>query len=102
MTSVEHSEVQFGRTLIEYDIRRSSKRRTVAVTIFPAGNIILTAPTGATIPNDAIGGSRDNTRDITNVIVGEDVGGSYYSVVVMCDQPNGRASEVEFVFKFGI
>lgn len=49
MTSVEHSEVQFGRTLIEYDIRRSSKRRTVAVTIFPAGNIILTAPTGASV-----------------------------------------------------
>ena len=30
------------------------------------------------------------------------LGGNYYSVVVMCQQPGGRESEVEFVFKFGI
>lgn len=76
----------------------AAKRSTISTKHYDGTN----APTGATIPNDAIGGSKDNTRDITNVIVGEDVGGAYYSVVVMCDQPGGRASEVEFVFKFGI
>ena len=78
----------------------AAKRSTISTKHYD--DVGPTVATGATIPNDAIGGSRDNTRDISNVIVGEDVGGSYYSVVVMCDQPGGRASEVEFVFKFGI
>jgi hypothetical protein len=46
---VEHSEVQFGRTLIDYDIRRSSRRKTVAVTVHPTGTVILTAPVGASV-----------------------------------------------------
>ncbi len=40
----EHSEVQFGRTRISYDIRRSSRRSTVAVTVAPPGLVLLTAP----------------------------------------------------------
>jgi predicted metal-dependent hydrolase len=40
----EHSEVQFGRTRISYAIRRSSRRRTVAVTVAPPGLVLLTAP----------------------------------------------------------
>jgi len=42
--SREHSEVQFGRTRISYDIRRSSRRSTVAVTVAPPGLVLLTAP----------------------------------------------------------
>lgn len=49
MTPSEHSEVQFGRTLIEYGIRRSARRKTVAVTVFPTGDIVLTAPKTATV-----------------------------------------------------
>lgn len=45
----EHSEVQFGRTLIDYGIRRSSRRETVAVTVHPTGTVILTAPVGAPV-----------------------------------------------------
>ena len=40
----EHSEVQWGTTRIPYDIRRSSRRRTVALTVAPPGQVILTAP----------------------------------------------------------
>jgi predicted metal-dependent hydrolase len=40
----EQSEVQFGRTRISYDIRRSSRRSTVAVTVSPPGVVVLTAP----------------------------------------------------------
>jgi predicted metal-dependent hydrolase len=45
----EHSEVQFGRTLIEYGISRSKRRKTVAVTVHPTGNVILTAPPTASV-----------------------------------------------------
>lgn len=45
----EHSEVQFGRTVIEYGINRSHKRKTVAVTVYPSGNVILTAPPTASV-----------------------------------------------------
>lgn len=40
----ERSEVQWGRTKIPYDIRRSDRRRTVALTIVPPGSVVLTAP----------------------------------------------------------
>jgi len=40
----ERSEVRWGTTRIPYDIRRSSRRRTVALTVSPPGQIILTAP----------------------------------------------------------
>lgn len=45
----EHSEVQFGRTLIDYGIRRSQRRKTVAVTVLPTGRVVLTAPTDTSI-----------------------------------------------------
>ena len=42
---LERSQVQFGRTCIPYSIRRSARRRTVAVAVEPTGNVLLTAPT---------------------------------------------------------
>jgi predicted metal-dependent hydrolase len=44
MVAVEHSHVQFGHTRIPYAIRRSAKRRTVALTIVPEEGVELTAP----------------------------------------------------------
>ena len=41
----ERSEVRWGTTRIPYDIRRSSRRRTVALTVTPPGQVLLTAPT---------------------------------------------------------
>ncbi len=40
----EQSQVQWGRTKIQYDIRRSDHRSTVALTVAPPGAVILTAP----------------------------------------------------------
>lgn len=40
----ERSEVQWGRTKIPYDIKRSRRRRTVALTVGPPGSLVLTAP----------------------------------------------------------
>lgn len=62
----------------------------------------VTASTGALIPASAVGGSQNTVRDMANVITPGSLGGNFYSVVVMCEQPSGRSSEVEFVFKFGI
>lgn len=45
----EGSEVHFGRTRISYDIRRSSRRGTVAVTVSPPGLVVLTAPQGTPV-----------------------------------------------------
>jgi predicted metal-dependent hydrolase len=45
MNSTEVSAVQFGRTTIEYHVRRSRRRHTVAVSIHPEVGVLLTAPT---------------------------------------------------------
>lgn len=42
--ALEQSVVQFGRTRIPYGIRRSGRRKTVAVTVSPPGTVVLTAP----------------------------------------------------------
>lgn len=49
MQVVEHSAVQYGRTLIPYAIRRSGRRGTVAVAVEPSGEVLLTAPTGVPV-----------------------------------------------------
>ncbi|MFP2903923.1 M48 family metallopeptidase [Pyxidicoccus sp. 3LFB2] len=41
---LERSEVRWGSTRIAYDIRRSSRRRTVSVSVSPPGQVLLTAP----------------------------------------------------------
>jgi predicted metal-dependent hydrolase len=45
----ETSAINFGRTRLEYGIRRSSRRKTVAVTIDPEDGVLLTAPEGVTV-----------------------------------------------------
>lgn len=43
----EERQVCFGRTVIDYGIRRSPRRRTVSVAVDPALGVMLTAPTTA-------------------------------------------------------
>ncbi|MEE9384769.1 MAG: YgjP-like metallopeptidase domain-containing protein [Nannocystaceae bacterium] len=45
----ESSKVQYGRTLIEYGIRRSERRKTVAVAVDPVEGVMLTAPVGVAV-----------------------------------------------------
>jgi predicted metal-dependent hydrolase len=47
--AVEHSFVQFGHTRIAYGIRRSEKRRTIALTIVPDLGVVLTAPLSVSV-----------------------------------------------------
>lgn len=44
MSRNESSAVQFGGTRIEYEVRRSPRRRTVAVSVDPRLGVLLTAP----------------------------------------------------------
>jgi hypothetical protein len=44
MTGVETSEVKFGTTLIAYTVRRSPRRKTVALSIDPRLGVVLVAP----------------------------------------------------------
>ncbi|KIG12937.1 putative metal-dependent hydrolase [Enhygromyxa salina] len=46
MSFEETSEVRYGRTTIEYAIRRSARRKTVAIAIDPLEGVLLTAPPG--------------------------------------------------------
>lgn len=48
--ALETSHVQWGRTRIDYAIRRSTRRKTVAVAVEATGDVILTAPRGVPIP----------------------------------------------------
>ena len=43
---LERSAVQWGKTSIPYAIKRTSRRKTVALTIEPAGKLIVSAPAG--------------------------------------------------------
>jgi predicted metal-dependent hydrolase len=49
MTDLETSRVQWGRTRIDYAIRRSTRRRTVAVAVDPFEGVLLTAPRGVAV-----------------------------------------------------
>jgi predicted metal-dependent hydrolase len=44
----ESSRVQFGQTLIEYRIRRTSRAKTVSIAIVPEEGLVVTAPERAT------------------------------------------------------
>lgn len=46
---MERSEIQYGTTKIPYNILRSPRRKTVAITVLPAGKLILTAPDNAPV-----------------------------------------------------
>jgi predicted metal-dependent hydrolase len=49
LTSVgESSAVQFGRTLLVYQIRRSRRRSTVSIAVVPKEGLVVTAPERAT------------------------------------------------------
>lgn len=48
--AMERSAVQFGKTTIPYAIKRSGRRRTVALTVEPAGRLIVTAPDDVPTP----------------------------------------------------
>jgi hypothetical protein len=44
-----------------------------------------------------------NVRDVSNVVIGANLGGQFYRVVVMCHEPgSGDETEVEFVFRYGL
>jgi predicted metal-dependent hydrolase len=48
-TTEETSEVRYGRTTIEYAIRRSARRKTVAIAVDPLEGVLLTAPPGVDV-----------------------------------------------------
>jgi len=48
-TAQETSRVQWGRTRIDYAIRRSPRRKTVAVAVDPEDGVLLTAPPGVSV-----------------------------------------------------
>ena len=50
MTGTEISSITWGGTLLTYTVRRSARRKkTVAVTVDPAGNVLVVAPEGIAI-----------------------------------------------------
>lgn len=49
LSSLEHSEVAFGRTRIAYQVRRSQRRGTVSIAIDPEHGVLVTAPLPTTL-----------------------------------------------------
>lgn len=55
MTLTERSAVQWGTTTIPYEIRRSTRRATVSLTIDPRAGLLVTAPGTTPVPRlDAV------------------------------------------------
>lgn len=46
LASCEHGEVQFGRTSIPYQVRRTERRRTVSISVDPRNGVLVTTPKG--------------------------------------------------------
>ncbi|MCA9698072.1 MAG: DUF45 domain-containing protein, partial [Myxococcales bacterium] len=60
----ESRVVQWGHTRIDYAVRRSNRRKTVAVAVDPIEGVLLTAPAG--VPGERLDGIvRDKARWIT-------------------------------------
>ena len=60
-------------------------------------------PTGALVRSSGFGASARQARELSNSAPDTTtLGGSYFRVVVKCAEPGGRASEVEFLFKYGL
>jgi hypothetical protein len=95
--AVPVTDIQLVQTVVD-DVD-TSKRSTISTKHYDG---TVAGPTGALIPAQDVGGGADTVRDVANVIASTTLGGNYYGVVVLCEQPGGRQAEVEFVFKFGI
>ena len=50
----------------------------------------------------SFGASRRSVRDSSNVIAPGTLGGQFYRVAVKCEEANGRETELEFVFRYGL
>lgn len=50
----------------------------------------------------SVGFSRDQTRNVANVIAASTLGGTPYRVVVKCRDSAGREEEVELAFRYGL
>lgn len=42
------AEVQYGRTRLTYEIRRTKRNKTVSIAVMPGGSVVVTAPARAT------------------------------------------------------
>lgn len=51
------------------------------------------------VSSEYFGGSQDDVRDVANVITRRGSGSAFWKAVVRCEDPQGRESEVEFVFR---
>lgn len=59
--------------------------------------------TVAEVPTQSMGSAGRQVRDLTNTLPSSGlVGGSYYRVVVMCEEHGGQQTETEFLFRFGL
>jgi hypothetical protein len=57
----------------------------------------------ARLPAGAVGDSIRQVRDVANTLPDSTtLGGSYYRVVMTCQEPGGHEVETEFVFRFGL
>ncbi|MBU8894409.1 hypothetical protein DRW03_31290 [Corallococcus sp. H22C18031201] len=58
--------------------------------------------TATDIPSSTVSSSSNQVSDAANTLRAGPLGGAYYRVVVMCDEPGGRQAETEFLFRFGL
>jgi hypothetical protein len=97
--SVPIGELRLEQTLMD-EVAASER------SVMRTGHYGTTAavPTAAQLPATAVSSSSRQVRDLANTAPTSTLlGASYYRVVMMCEEPGtGRASEVEFVFRYGL
>jgi hypothetical protein len=76
----------------------AQRRSTMTTTHYNEPNAQATV---VAVSASSVSSARGQARDLANRLVSPTMGGAYYRVVVMCKEEN-RASELEFLFRYGL
>lgn len=85
----------------------SSRQSIIGAGHYDDNLLSLSQPHISVVPSSSFGASGMQARDLSNVMPTQTgIGGQYYRVVMKCQEPGtlgtARASEIEFIIRFGL
>ncbi|MBF5042815.1 hypothetical protein FGE12_10460 [Aggregicoccus sp. 17bor-14] len=94
--NLDPTSLRLEQTLMDDAV--ASRRSVMTTTHYgdPNGQATVVAVSASSVSS-----SRGQARDLANRLVPPTMGGAYYRVVVMCKE-EGRSSELEFLFRYGL
>lgn len=88
------SSIRFADPLLDNSV--AADRSVLSTGHYGQSNVV-----SAEVVSAGVGASASGTRDLTNLLAAQTLGGQYYRVVTHC-RSRGKAQEIEFLIKWGI